>query len=579
MRKLNSSSIGWRKAGFAALAVGIVGATISIPVTRGDAAPAPGIVNGIAFEDWNQNGIRDAVEPGIAGVTVTATSDSGAVVTTVTATSGAYSLTVLGNQRVEFTGAPAWMYPAPHGTVAGIVNNTTVQFVAPGDTANVAFADPADYAQANPNFVLPRSLNGDSAASASVALHEYPWSVSGNAGITPSVDRGKMNEVGSTYGLGWNRVGKQLFVGALVKRHAGLNSDSSGNAMPGAIYMLDYTNSAAPTRPILWTTVIGVGSVGSNTARGLPAAPTTPNRDPSTMSLVGKAGLGDLEASPDGKTLYAVNLATQQLVAIDIATKTQTATSLPAYTCTSGVNRPFALAWHQGKLLVGATCTAEFGGTAANLSANVWEFTPGTGFNATPLLGATGIALNYPRGDSAGNGGPRNNGPFNPWTDDFAILAAASIDRTTYRQIGYPMPLLSDIEFTDAGAMILGFRDRTGDLTGVNNYAPTGTSTILYDGVSGGETLQVNNVGGTWTLESPLNATSETFKDNFGGGEHFETTQGCTCYGARHRNDRKHDYGSRAVRDRWCKVLRCHRKWHPHSHQLRLVWFHAGLLR
>jgi SdrD B-like domain len=499
----------------------------TVPFGFQAASAAPTDVSGVVFEDWNQNGIRDAVEPGIGGVSVTATSALGAVITTSSASDGTYVLAgVTGNQRVEFTGQPAWMYPAPHGTGIGVVNNTTVQFVSPGDTANTAFADPADYAQANPNFVLPRQLDGDRSASTAIALHQYPWNVSGNSNITPSTDLGKMNEVGTTYGVGWNRVGKQLFLGAFIKRHAGLQSDGSGNAMPGAIYMVDYTNSASPARPVLWTTVSGVGSVPSDSGRGLPVTPGTPSRDPNLMSLVGKAGLGDLEVSPDGKTLYVVNLATQQLVAIDTATKAQTTSSLPAYTCISGVNRPFALSWHHGKLLVGATCTAELGGTAANLSANVWEFTEGTGFGPTPLLGAAGIALNYPRSDSAGNGGPRNNGPFNPWTDDFSVISATSLNRTTYRQIGYPMPLLSDIEFTDAGAMILGFRDRTGDLTGVNNYAPTGTDTTLYDGVTGGETLQVNNIGGTWTLESPLNATSEIFKDNFGGGEHFETTQG-----------------------------------------------------
>jgi SdrD B-like domain len=513
------------KSAFAAFASTLLMATALLPTQLASAAPTA--ITGVVFEDWNQSGVHDGVEPGIGGVTVTATSDSGVVVTTTTAPDGTYTLNgVSGMQRVEFTGAPAWMFPAPHGTGVAIVNNTTVQFVATGDTANAAFADPADYAQSNPNFVLPRQLDGDRSASTAVALHQYPWNVSGNAGITPSTDLGKMNEVGTTYGVGWDRLGKQLFLGAFVKRHAGLKSDGSGNAMPGAIYRVDYTNSASPSRPILWTTVSGVGSVANDSTRGLSATPAIPNRDPDLMSLVGKAGLGDIEVSPDGKSLYAVNLASQQLVTIDIATKSQTTTSLPAYSCTSGVNRPFALAWHHGKLLVGATCTGEFGGTAANLSANVWEFTPGTGFTATPLLGAAGIAIDYPRGDSAGNGGPRNNGPFNPWTDDFSIISATSIDRGTYRQIGYPMPLLSDIEFTDAGAMILGFRDRTGDLTGVNNYAPTGTSTTLYDGVTGGETLQLNKVGGTWILESPLNATTETFKDNYAGGEHFETTQG-----------------------------------------------------
>jgi len=88
-----------------------------------------GTISGIKFNDLNGNGVRDAGEPGLAGVTITRTGSIndpvGAPLTVVTDASGAFSFTVpFGNFTLSET-VPAGFAqtaPAPPGTIASNIN-------------------------------------------------------------------------------------------------------------------------------------------------------------------------------------------------------------------------------------------------------------------------------------------------------------------------------------------------------------------------------------------------------------------------------------------------------------------------
>lgn len=184
------------------------------------------------------------------------------------------------------------------------------------------------------------------------------------------------SQVGSVWAHAWNKYHSRLFSAAFLKRHTGL-----GPLGLGGIYTVDYSVPASPvvSNFIDVSTIgINVGSVGSNTTRGLSATKTTPNGDPTTFDMVGKAGIGGMDLSEDGNTLYLMNLYDKKVYAIDITAylnsgTAPTASNVTSYAvpdpgCTGGDYRPFALKVYDGKLYAGMVCDASTG-TKSNLTA------------------------------------------------------------------------------------------------------------------------------------------------------------------------------------------------------------------
>jgi len=101
-------------------------------------------IGGVVFSDYNANGVRDTLEPGVAGVTVTAYAASGSSISAVTSVTGTFSLSVLdGTQaRVEFANLPAGAFSGPHGPDSV----TTVAFpVSPNCNVSLGVSRPGDY--------------------------------------------------------------------------------------------------------------------------------------------------------------------------------------------------------------------------------------------------------------------------------------------------------------------------------------------------------------------------------------------------------------------------------------------------
>lgn len=125
---------------------------------------------------------------------------------------------------------------------------------------------------------------------------------------------------------------------------------------------------------------------------------------------------------------------------------------------------------------------------AGNLSATVYRL-DGSSFTQVlsfPLSYDREVPFQYSGGCDAVK-------KWKPW---ISVVPATCADGN----IGYPTPLMTDIEFDDNGHMILGFTDRTGFQFGYDNYGLTGTT--LYSLYSAGDILKACKSGATWAIES-----------------------------------------------------------------------------
>jgi hypothetical protein len=524
--------------------VDLLGKGLASIAFSGGITVALAAVTGEVFQDFNGNGVKDtttttannagggvigaAIDVGTAGVGVTLTcvtsrgadgilgtaDDTTASVNQLTTATGGYSLTVAATVaptaaettagktacRVAFdwsAGGPAASNPlfGFQPVQVGSGSNTTVQFVNDGGIANLAINYPADFCQNNPLMVLPCNRFGTQIGNTNEALYSFPYSAKGgNGGATPApVGLAKANEIGPTYGVAFHRAAKVIFAGAHYKRHVGTGPNGLG-----AIYRITPGADGLPGTdddvPSLFLDLENLfpGSAGVDTRTGA--------YDYSRDALlrdgsVGKKGIGDLDISDNGRTLYAIGMASRKLYVLPVG---DTATAPVASAATevtlpsppscpvgdgtgTGYNnnlRPMALKTYRGSVYVGITCTGEFatGGvanTATALRAYVYRY-DGTAFTLV-----ADEALNYTA--------DRSTLPWNTWRD-----ATRSTNGGCCQEI--PQPLLADIEFNRLGHMVLGIRDRFGDVTSIAGIEPFLSPTVgegVVDGRAHGDILRL----------------------------------------------------------------------------------------
>lgn len=492
---------------------------------------ASGVITGVVFQDFNSNGARDvnpvvandgagnvglASDRGVQGVSVTAYDASGAVAGSATSgADGSYSLTATGSgpYRVEFSNIPAGFQPGPRADGAN-GSGTTVQFVPDGNSSNInlALVIPQEYCQNNPTLATSCFVGGPQNVSGEV-LVSFPYSAgtTRDGGSSPFSDYdapahgilARANQIGSTWGLAYSRSGRSLYAAAFMKKHAGFGPEGTG-----AIYKIDRANPAIPTVStfVNLNTILGAGAAGND-----PHNQNDFDRDngDATWNAVGKVSLGGLAISDDETKLYAMNLASRQLLEIPLnATPTSAnirsrgvPTNPPGCPSANDV-RPFAVAYHQGKVYVGMVCSAEStitgeapNGDPGKLQAYVYSADQASlDFGASPVFQ---IALNYPRRctDSAQQG-PNDcfSSTWRPWSPVYKNMG------TQGRGI-YPQPWLTGIAF-DHGNLILGLRDRAGDQYGVEALDNPADNNRYY-GVTAGDILRAcGDPASGWTMES-----------------------------------------------------------------------------
>lgn len=295
--------------------------TFAAPAACPPTACATGQLGGTIFNDFDADGIKAKGETtGLVGITVKAFDCNGVLVATTTSDIyGEYSFKTLTAAnyplRVEFSTLPA-VYG--QGTNNGRNGRTTVQFVsAPNCNVDLGVLNPTDFCQNNPSVFVPCYVSGNplpvgAKAGKLDALVSFNYRTTGLADMAKVNHLSNADQVGSLWGVAYNKFNKKLYSSAILRRHTGL-----GPKGLGGLYTTDVTTNIT-TSFDLATIGINVGTIGSNAARGLDDDPGQPSRDPSAFPAIGKIGLGDLDISENGKFLYVVSLTDKKLNKIDI---------------------------------------------------------------------------------------------------------------------------------------------------------------------------------------------------------------------------------------------------------------------
>jgi uncharacterized repeat protein (TIGR01451 family) len=339
------------------------------------------------------------------------------------------------------------------------------------------------------------------------------------------------NGLGSTYGLAYDDGSvsgiRRLFVAAYLKRSVSLSLVGLG-----AIWEYRFATGA-------WSLAAIVPNVGND------GRSTLDITDTGMIEQVGKVGLGDLEVSPDGRTLYAMNLNTRSIARYNISNSTLVA--LPDLTINLGVIssstavqadlRPFAIGFspiydptgaRRPTMVVGVIDTAERSSDTQGVTPD-WIYPTAyvMAYNENIATGVGGWVISLAQslrfaGFQHREDGttyfpiPRNpaqTSTWNPWMP--IAIARASVIKT--QGVRFPEPLLTDIAYTQDGqTMYVGLRDRTGDQL-FGKEPPANEESVL----SQGDVLTYKLVGGNWTLQA--NTSSDTWTVNgWNVGDYFD---------------------------------------------------------
>ena len=478
------------------------------------APPCTNTIGGTVFNDFNNNGVFNTTDSlGFAGIKVYAFNCAGVKIdSAVTDYRGRYTLTNVtaanDTVRIEFARAtfPSWAKP----TYNGVDGRTDVQFViAPNCTVDLGLT--TDYCQNNPFVLVPCHVNGATTATGD-ALIRFSYDVTSAGANANKKQLSSTNQIGTTWGIAYQKSTSRLFAAAFLKRHAAMGPNGGG-----AIYQIN--PDATGLNGTLFfdmNTVESTGSIADNATRGVNTAAGSPNTDATAFAQIGKVSLGDIDITEDEQFLYTINLATKKLYRVPTTNPTAGNVAswlIPTPGCVGGEWRPWATKTYRGKVYVGGVCDASTSLLRSDMKAVVYEFTPATGTFSQVL----DFKLDFARGNassilctSAASIDKATH--WNPWTDVHTVFNDCGANDV------YPQPVLSDIEFDVDGSMILGFLDRWGHQTGEANNFPNGT--FGEQGTVGGDVMRAYNNNGIYEIENngqvgPLTVGGTTAQQNY----------------------------------------------------------------
>ncbi|WP_330286953.1 SdrD B-like domain-containing protein [Streptomyces sp. NBC_00576] len=507
-----------------------------LAVTTRAAAPGDGTVTVRVVTEVDADGAYDRMlEPGLAGVKVSLTDDAGTVRNLTTGAGGTVTFTATseltgGKYRVQVTNPdPGNLSPAVAGLGTGSdVIRGNIGFVDVSGGTNVTYTtgfwEPGVYCQENPDLVSCNLAKGD-APNTYKGLVSFSGGFTGaspDTGVTQLTDNTKQQAV---FGIGVDRTGNK-YLGTLVKRHTAYGPAGNTNTI--------YRQFGADTTVAPFVTLPGT----------LTAHETGDNwlHDNAVYGRVGREGIGDVDVSGDGRTLYAVNISETKLYGVAIQGSgntvtpgTRTGYDIPRPKACVGEWHPYGIGVRGGRVLVGGVCGAETSvtthvpwGDPTQLSAHVYEFR-NSAFDE--IFTHT---LNHPRGCAyrftKPPAGPRCTGKTTVGAEMSAAWEAWNERVPKAEQhylISAPQPILSNIEIADNGDLVLGYRDRFGDMTGTATFAHNSTQNPLVTGVAAGDVLRACKSGTTYTLENNGSCGSLTGNlprngEGPGGGEFYD---------------------------------------------------------
>jgi hypothetical protein len=500
----------------AALVVGLAGEAVpAAPGARRIAdgrAPGDGAVTVRVVNEVDVDGTYDqGLEVGRHGVRVTLTDDRGTVVTRTTNSYGVAwfqpSATPLrgGKYRVQvYNPDPRTLQPAIAGLGDGPnVIRSNVGFVNVtgnrGTTYTTGFWEPGVHCQENPDLVTCNLTKGD-APDTHKGLVRFAGNFSDThpGGTVQQLTNNQQQ--GSVFGIGNDRSGN-TYMGTLVKRHAAYGPAGATNT----IYRRNRASGVST-----FVTLPGLLTEHDENDDWL--------RDNPVYSRVGREGIGDVDVSGDGRTLYAVSLNDSRLYTVPIRGNgdgvypgTYRSHVIPKPEDCAGHWHPYGIGVRGGRVLVGGVCGAENTvtrkapwGDPSQVTSHVYEFSRGS------FRHLFHTAMNYPRGcayrftglpaDTARCTKPSTVGRplsamWEAWNQRVPTPGHLSF-------VSAPQPILSNIEIADNGDLVLGFRDRFGDMQGTATYPFNARSNALVRAVAAGDVLRVCSSRTTYTLEN-----------------------------------------------------------------------------
>jgi uncharacterized repeat protein (TIGR01451 family) len=456
---------------------------------------------------------------------------------------------------------------------------------------------PPQFCQSNPPLLTSCFVQGQQANDTRDTL--VGWDRFNTTG-DPALDNKGRNryfaqnqETGSITGLAYRQQSSHVFAAAYAKRHTGY-----GVGGPGAIYVVDVDTGNASGNVVATIQIPNPGA----TPRGIDAttfaagencanpgnAAIAWDYDSCSFDLPGKEGLGDVEISDDGNTLWTINLNTRHLFRIDVSDPLNPGTpqdlgAIADPGCPGSEDldndgnrgefengeasdwRPFALNYHLGALFVGGVCSGETGNTdpvrfdpnvdadgnndwtdiafgttdtTADLRARVLRFNdPHSGTAYVSLLDQT---IDFNRGraasDSCGAAGRWHGWVGRYHRDLFYQNGPVRAGETTPNScrgnnldhMYYPQPMLSGIEFDRDGSLILAFRDRFGDQTADDTAKSPGLGNPgdPVDTDNQIEGFPAGDINRACAVDAPIDPTTATAAD-----WQWEGTGACPTHG------------------------------------------------
>jgi hypothetical protein len=355
-----------------------------------------GQITGKVFLDNNADSQQNLTEKGLADIVVKAYDAKGKVVyETQTDSLGNYSLIIsLGKKvRVEFSSVPEGMYNSSSNFFNG---NLTQFIVSPKSANNVGLFTPSLYDNGGARAVSVSYTVGNSKD----VIGDTATAVSYFSAVNPSkrYTIATMGQVGSLWGLAYDKNREKLYMSAFAKRHVGY-----GKLSTGGIYVYDFMNGSI--KPFLQASADLQIYAGADTHTGLGGYFNNGNRfnniDSVFFDQVGKSSYGGLDISEDGNFLFVMNLNTRQLMRIKIPKNDNTLQSsdITFYQITDipyneGIVRPFAVKVYGKKVYIGLIFDAFKSQKLSDLKASIYEVNPET----KELKEVYTMNMDYPKG-------------------------------------------------------------------------------------------------------------------------------------------------------------------------------------
>ncbi|MBP6567142.1 MAG: DUF11 domain-containing protein, partial [Saprospiraceae bacterium] len=366
----------------------------------GQCVASKGTIEGIVFQDVNNNGVLNPGEAGVSDVMVQAYDfNGGLIASTTTNSNGSYAFTNLKDgDMLRLTFGISGKFSS---SFMGDDNGSSVQFTqVPACNVGFGLVAESDFCNETTEILTTCFVQG----ATSVRPNEptivgIPYGFNSN---TPARKFAMHGETGSIWGLAWKNSTKEIFSAAFVKQYAGLKAGHD------AIFKTSFNG-------IMYTTQLFTKLSDLDIETG--SLSVTDIENCGYGDQVGKIGLGGMVISPDEKYIYVVNIYNNTLVRI--LTSNPSSATTEAFKIPGNGSHAFALKYFGDKLYIGTTTPGDI--------AQVFVFDP-------------------------------NRENF----EDTGLKIDAGADWETNVVNGLPAYWLTDIDFSDNGDMLIALSDRIG---------------------------------------------------------------------------------------------------------------------